>query len=612
MKKNLLLSAIILQVLVASAQRYEWVSHSNQNVANFNAPVGVDPAGNVYTLIGTNASGGIIQGDTLPSLTGGDGVIIAKFSATGTFLWGSMVNPNNGIISGEKIAVDNAGAVYASINFPNGGSAHLADTVFTLAGGAAGVIIKLNTNGNFVRALSFTNIACPRISCLGTDLYISYANTIAKLDSALNTIWSISDASNALNFGPSGFSRTDLFVQANGELIASAYEGPNSTGPKPFGNDTVHFTTGGFDETAVIKMDTSGQVLWTKALLLSSGVPSVTAVCLDMSGNGYLGLSTIGNQIIFGNDTLVNIVGAQPYSAILKWDTSGAPLNGIGLYSFSSQPAIYDLAVNAQDELLVSGDAGSGNISINNDTIIPAYNNFYLYKFNSAGTFVWYKDASSVIFPGSLADGIAVRNGNEYFLAGSTVAATTYQFGCITFATTTATNFVTFISDLPELYPVASFTFSVSNDTTYNFTDASQNGTSWHWDFGDGDTSNLQNPSHDYTIGGNFTVILTTYHGVCSSSDTIQIIGVGIDEINSTESFLLSPNPATNELRIESSGLNIQSIDVYGLVGEKILHHSFKGENKAVLDVRALPPGIYFVSLRDEKNNLATRKIVKM
>jgi hypothetical protein len=31
-----------------------------------------------------------------------------------------------------------------------------------------------------------------------------------------------------------------------------------------------------------------------------------------------------------------------------------------------------------------------------------------------------------------------------------------------------------------------------------------------------------------------------------------------------------------------------------------------------VLDVRTLPSGIYFVAVRDEKNNLVVRKIVKM
>jgi len=56
---------------------------------------------------------------------------------------------------------------------------------------------------------------------------------------------------------------------------------------------------------------------------------------------------------------------------------------------------------------------------------------------------------------------------------------------------------------------------------TVQFTDQSQNGpTAWHWDFGDGTTSLLPNPSHQYTMAGTFTVALTTSNSVGSSTRT--------------------------------------------------------------------------------------------
>ena len=55
-----------------------------------------------------------------------------------------------------------------------------------------------------------------------------------------------------------------------------------------------------------------------------------------------------------------------------------------------------------------------------------------------------------------------------------------------------------------------------------------------------------------------------------------------------------------------------ESIDVYDFAGEKVIHRTPQGENKIVLDVKALTAGIYFVTVRDEKNNLAARKFVKM
>ena len=55
---------------------------------------------------------------------------------------------------------------------------------------------------------------------------------------------------------------------------------------------------------------------------------------------------------------------------------------------------------------------------------------------------------------------------------------------------------------------------------TVNFTDQSTgNPTSWSWTFGDGDTSNEQNPEHEYISTGPFTVNLTARND-CGNSET--------------------------------------------------------------------------------------------
>ena len=70
--------------------------------------------------------------------------------------------------------------------------------------------------------------------------------------------------------------------------------------------------------------------------------------------------------------------------------------------------------------------------------------------------------------------------------------------------------------------PVASFT-TTANDLQISFTDSSTGGPgSWSWDFGDGNTSNEQNPSHTYSAPGAYQVCLSTTsacgtHTVCRS-----------------------------------------------------------------------------------------------
>jgi len=64
---------------------------------------------------------------------------------------------------------------------------------------------------------------------------------------------------------------------------------------------------------------------------------------------------------------------------------------------------------------------------------------------------------------------------------------------------------------------------------TVFFTDQSTLPDTWFWKFGDGSTSTLQNPVHNYTSTGSFTVILTTTDTIygCVDSDT-SIVEVGL------------------------------------------------------------------------------------
>ena len=75
--------------------------------------------------------------------------------------------------------------------------------------------------------------------------------------------------------------------------------------------------------------------------------------------------------------------------------------------------------------------------------------------------------------------------------------------------------------------PMADFSFSPifgSPRDIINFTNLSSGAVSWQWDFGDGDTSSLQNPTHFYLDEGvyNITLIATTINR-CSDTVSYQI-----------------------------------------------------------------------------------------
>jgi PKD repeat protein len=88
--------------------------------------------------------------------------------------------------------------------------------------------------------------------------------------------------------------------------------------------------------------------------------------------------------------------------------------------------------------------------------------------------------------------------------------------------------------------PTADFTFTTDGLTAI-FTDASNDpdGTveAWVWDFGDGNTSTAQNPTHTYAAGGTYTVTLnvTDDDGASDSTSkqvTLPVAGVTVDSVN--------------------------------------------------------------------------------
>ena len=74
----------------------------------------------------------------------------------------------------------------------------------------------------------------------------------------------------------------------------------------------------------------------------------------------------------------------------------------------------------------------------------------------------------------------------------------------------------------PNSPPIGDFSTSGTNTCSglVNFYDQTSNSpSSWLWNFGDGNTSTQQNPTHSYTSSGNYTVELITSNSF--GSDTI-------------------------------------------------------------------------------------------
>ncbi len=74
--------------------------------------------------------------------------------------------------------------------------------------------------------------------------------------------------------------------------------------------------------------------------------------------------------------------------------------------------------------------------------------------------------------------------------------------------------------------PVASFQYQVSEDNhlSVSFTNFSLNATSYSWNFGDGNSSAEENPTHIYAEDGNYTVVLTATNSVGANHTFTEVI----------------------------------------------------------------------------------------
>ena len=125
---------------------------------------------------------------------------------------------------------------------------------------------------------------------------------------------------------------------------------------------------------------------------------------------------------------------------------------------------------------------------------------------------------------------------------------------------------------------------------------------SWNWNFGDGSSSTLQNPSHTYTTDGTYTVSLTVSDGVTNKTETkTNMIVIGPDGVNDVYENPVSiyPNPVQNQINITAEYL-IQDASVYNLSGQKVANET-STEKTLQMDLSDLTSGVYILIIKTEK-----------
>ena len=241
---------------------------------------------------------------------------------------------------------------------------------------------------------------------------------------------------------------------------------------------------------------------------------------------------------------------------------------------------------------------GQGRVTLNFD--IPTPGNYILGV--TAGSNL-YRNNSGASYPYTINGLVSITQSN------STTSTLTYYYYCYDWE----------VEELPCTSAPAVVNITLNNTVNAQYTYSatgldvlflnSSSGpiTSYLWDFGDGNTSTLQNPQHTYAASGTYTVtlIVTSADGCQNSSAQIMTItDIGISELSSDGIKVIGKGNAISISfdKVPENAL----INIIDELGQTIHSDVFSGSNTYNCTLKNVATSCVFISVRD-----GDRKVLK-
>ncbi len=503
--------------------------------------VAVDDSDNV--IFDGNFSGSLTFGTTTLNAAGGfENMFLAKYDSNGNFRWAIDVPANWGSGAPAPLAVDRSGNSYVSEEFSQ---ASLTIGTSTITNGnppdGNAMLAKYDRNGNPVWALSAAFVSSAEVAAIG-------ASSIAT-DRCKNVYWS-------------GVCLDTLRVGSVG--VAP----PNSNSSQDF--------------TYVIMLDSNGSPINGVGIANDASNYFTNGLAVDAHLKVSLCSELSASSLPLGNDTIKRYLFAPT-----AFDTK-----------FALEPIVQinnkrddTICIGDNDTLRVSAAPGISfmwNTGATTDSIIvnpPVTTTYYVVFYTCFPD----TDFVTVVVQGDMQKNLNLRYDSVCQYVPVTLTAQPIG-GPITYlwSTGATTSSITVNDSASGMYIVtggchhvkdtANITVTPAPKVHFNsdtnqgcaplciqFTDHSTDSlgtvTKWKWSFGNGDTSNLQNPTYCYNNSGRYSPELTaTSRSGCSSM--LQIPDMITAYSKPAVNFTYTPDPAIallDTIRIQFQDASIDS-----------------------------------------------------
>lgn len=551
---------IALSAVSSDATSFAWSGPNGYASAQQNPVIAnaVTNNGGSYTVVATNANNCSAQASTVVTVNANP---TANASNTGAYC------------EGQTIALQTTATGTYAWSGPNGFSSTLQNpTIANATDANAGTYTLVVSNANSCTAEATTVVvvnASPTVTASNTGGYCADQTIVLSLVSADATLF-------AWN-GPNGFTSSVQNPEianatpANGGTYTVVVTNANGCTANATTDVTVIASpianasnTGAYCEGQTISLQTTaiGTYVWQGPNGFLSNTQNQTIENATLADAGVYTLSVINAGGCAAEASTTVVVNANPTvelganQTVCAGETTTLDA-GAGLtYHWSTGAVTQTISATAGDYYVTVYNANecsaTDNISVAN------YPQTTLAMTSTAETGHNVADGTATVTPTGMAPFTYhwSNNGNTATisgLAGGNYSVTvTDGNGCVS---TAIVNVATM--DTP---PVADFLVNNTENVAIclgaevAFTDLSTNTpTQWAWNFGDGQTSNVQNPTHTYASAGNYTVSLTVTNQ--DGSDTKQITNCVV--VNAVPTAIATNSGAycageTIELSVES------------------------------------------------------------